>query len=144
MQRNTYIDINRSIETGNLKTNSKKGFFEYFEIIFTLIILSEFCFALSFIINTELKIKRVPDQIFAVLLILLFILALYAGYRKIAESKLSCIQHGLTKTNIRSIILNHLDLDKSSIIEIDELLMGNKTYSYYHIAYTFIIKKDKI
>ena len=144
MQRNIYVDINKSIQTGNLTTVSKRGMFEYFELIFTLVIFGNLSLAIYFIIEIELKIKRVPDQIFGVLLIMLLMLTFYGAYRKIVERKLSHIQHDLTKTNIRRIILNHLDLDKSSIIEVDELLMGYKTYSYYHIAYTFIIKKDKI
>lgn len=146
MQRNIYIyiDINKSVKTGNLTTISKRGMFEYFELLFTLVIFGNFSLAIIFLIEIELKIKKVPDQIFGVLLIILLMLALFGAYRKIVERKLSSIQHDLTKTTIRKIILNHLDLDKSSIVEVDELLMGNKTYSYYHIAYTFIIKKDKI
>jgi hypothetical protein len=144
MQRNIYVDINKSIQSGNLTTISKRGIFEYFELLFTLVIFGNLSLAIVFLIEIELKIKKAPDQIFGILLFIPLMLALFGAYRKIVERKLSYIQHGLTKTNIRKIILNHLNLDKSSIIDVDDLLMGNKTYSYYHIEYTFIIKKDKI
>lgn len=144
MQRQGYIDIKKSIATGNLTTVTKRGFIDYFELIFTLLVCCNFSIALSFLILAQLKIKRLPDQIFCVLLILLLILTVYLAYRKIFGRKLSSIEYDLTKKSIQKIILNHIDLDKNSIVEVDDLLMGNKIYSNYFISYTFIIKKDKI
>lgn len=145
MQKNSYIDIYKSIESGNLKTISKKGIFDYIELILSLLFFASMALVLCFMIETELKIQTLPDKIFSFLLMVLLTLTIYGTYRKIIENKLSYVEHNLTKTNIKRIILNHLsDFDKKSITETEELLIGNRIRSYYQVTYTFIITKDKI
>lgn len=145
MQKNNHLDIHKSIETGNLETISKKGLFDNIDLLLNLLLFTCLTLALFFMINIELKIQTLPDRIFSSLLIILLIVIVYGAYRKIVENKLSYIKHDLTRTNIKRIIHNLLsDLDKKSIVETDELLIGSKIRSYYQITYTFIITKDKL
>ncbi len=144
MQRQNYIDINKSIKTGYLSTFEKKDFWFYGDLFFTIIFLCNMTLALCIAINTELKIATIPDRIFTTILSILLVLCLYAIYRKAFEFKLSNITHNLTRTSIKRIIDNHLtEIDKSSIIETKELYIIKKIKSYYYTEYVFIITKDK-
>lgn len=144
MQRQNYIDINKSIKTGYLSTLEKKDFWFYGDFFFTIIVLCNMTFFLCMLIDIELKIATIPDRIFTVILSMLLVLCIYAIYRKAFEYRLSDITHNLTRTSIKRIIYNHLtDIDKSSIIETKEIYRIKKVKSYYYIEYVFIITKDK-
>ena len=145
MQRQDFININKSIDTGYLTTVEKKSFWLYGELAFTILVFCNIAFAFCLLILEELKISNIPDRIFTILLVVLLALTLYGIYRIIVEHKLSFFTHNLTKTNIKRIIFNHLtDLDKASVIETDDLVIAKKIKSYYYVEYVFLIKKDKV
>ncbi len=122
----------------------KKNLWYYLDLIFSIIVFCNLTFVLFMLISQEIKIATIPDRIFTVILSILLVLCLYGIYRKTVEYKLSYVTHDLTRTSIKRIIYNHLtDIDKSSIIETEELYRVKKMKSYYYTEYVFIITKDK-
>ena len=140
MKGNSYVDIEQSVSLGKVVLTLKKSWFYYFDLIFTILILLVFAFAQILIGLDCFKNLGAPDKIFGILLFIIGAIALFGIYRKLVESKLLVVEHKLSKSKVKQLLLEYFkDINGKNIIETSNCIVLHKQFSYYSKLYTFII-----
>lgn len=141
----SYLDIEKSLSKGSVVLVAKKEFDYYSDMIISIMVLTGLGFGLTLFGLECFKNPGLPDKIFSIILFISSAISLFGVYRKITQNKFLIIDHSLSGSKVRKIIINYFDeVTRNNIDENGDSIVIKKYFSYYYRLYSFISIDGKL
>ena len=141
----SYLDIEKSLSKGSIVLVAKRQWDYYSDMIITILVLIGLGFGLTVFGLECFKNPGLPDKIFSIILFIISATSLFGVYRKITQNKFLIIDHSLSRSKVKKIIINYFDeVPRNNIDENGDSIVVKKYFSYYYRLYSFISIDSKL